>query len=202
MNKGAIGGIIVGACAGVLFILVGVFLWYRRRNRPLGLIHTEEPPDSASYGTGLITFHTPSLPTTVERYPPLPISTSSTTMLQPPSAFTSTSTSTFTPSPPHSSSSASNSDPRSRLILHNPNLPLTGPSHGGTLGPVNNITPVSENTGPYQNPGHVCTSENPAFRSLISPFFPFVDDTAATATRELEPPAFCKRIGGAVVTRN
>ena len=152
LSKGAIGGIAVGGCAGVLLVLVGVFLWHRRRAGRSGLTHVEDPSGLADYGTGPVTFHTPSLPLTAEWYPPLPVPA---TVVHPPST-----------SPPQSNSSASNSDSRHRLIMHNPNPSLTGPAD--IAGALLDIAPVSSDTRPHQNPAQVCASWGAAFHSLIS----------------------------------
>lgn len=184
MSKGAIGGIAVGGCAGVLLVLVGVFLWHRRRSRRSGLTHAGDPSGLVDYGTGPVTFHTPSLPLTTERYPPLLVPT---TVVHPPST-----------SPPQSNSSASNSDSRHRLIMHNPNPSLTGPAD--LAGALLDIAPVPPDTRPPQTPADVCASGRPTFHLLISTFLISVDAATTTATRELRYSASRKRLSFAVVT--
>ena len=154
LGGGAIGGIIVGACASLLLILSCVFLWYRRRNRRPGSIH-KNPAATVDHDTGPIAFHTPSLPATVERYQPLSLSASSSSLLQLPSVPAPT------PSPPQSNSS--NADSRSRLVLHNPNT-----SFSGALGPVQGSAPASENNV------HVGAPAKSAFHFLTPSFVPFV----------------------------
>lgn len=137
LSKGAIGGITVGGCAGVLFVLVGVFFWHRRRSRRSGLTHADDPSGLVDYGTGPVTFHTPSLPLTTERYPPHPVPA---TVVHPPST-----------SSPQSNSSASNPDSRHRLVMHNPNPSLTGPAD--IPGALLDIASMSSDTRP---PANVC----------------------------------------------
>ena len=160
LGGGAIGGIVVGACASLLLILSCVFFWYRRRNGRPGPIYSESPSAAADHDTGPIAFHTPSLPTTVERYQPLSLSASSSSLLQLPSVPAPT------PSPPQSNSS--NADSRSRLVLHNPNT-----SFSGALGPVQGSAPASENNVPHQT-RHVGAPAKSAFRFLTPSFVPFV----------------------------
>jgi len=151
LDGGSVGGIVVGACASLLLILFCVFLW-RRRRRPITI---ENPLATADQGTGLITFHTPTLPAAVEQYQPLSVS-SNTALLQPPSAST--------PSPSHSNSSASNSGSRSRLVLDDPN-----PSSSGVLGPAQESAPASENTRPHQAPGYVSAAVELTFHPFTNP---------------------------------
>ena len=151
LNGGALGGTVVGACAGLLLVLVCVFLWYRKR-RPIPI---ENPPVTVDQGAGPIIFHTPTLPADVEQYQPLSTSLSTNAnLLQLPS--------TSTPSPPHSNSSASNSGSRSRLVLHNPN-----PSFSGIVGSAQESAPASENTRLYQTPVHVSGVAKPTYISFI-----------------------------------
>jgi hypothetical protein len=159
LDGGVIGGIVVGACAGLLLILVCVFLWYRNR-RP---VHIENPPATTDQNAGPITFHIPTLPAAAEQYQPLSVSTSADiNLLQPPSTSTSSS--------PHSNSSASDSGGRSRLILHNPNPPVNG-----ALDSVQGSAPASENTRPYQSPVYVGVGAERAFHLFANPtssFYP------------------------------
>lgn len=144
LNGGAIGGTVVGACAGLLFILVCVFLWYRKKRS----VPTRNPPATADQDTGPTTFHIPTLPAAVEQYQPSYVySSTNTGLLQPPS--------TSSLSPPHSNS-ASNSGSRSGIIMHNPN-----PSFSGNLGSAQESAPASENTRPYQDPVHVSALAKP-----------------------------------------
>jgi len=137
LSGGAIGGIVIGVCAGLLLILACAFLWYRnRRPKP---ISTKDPENTTDQGTDLVTFHTPTLPSTIESYQPLSVAASNPNLLQPPGANP-------TISPPHSNSS-SDADSRSRLVLHNPN-----PSISNTSGPVQEGAPAPENAGLYPAP--------------------------------------------------
>lgn len=151
-SGGAIGGIAVGACAGILLLLFGVFLWWRRSHRQQGSVPVDVPLSVTDYSTGPVTFHTPSLPTAVPR--DQTSTTSEIGLLQP------SPTPNSTPSSPHSNSSASNSNSGSgRLILHNPSPSLSGSGHGGTQSSLHEILSVSESAVPYQSPAYVCISE-------------------------------------------
>jgi len=149
LGAGTIGGIVVGSCGVVLIALFGVFFWYRRRSKRFEQKGSDNTPSPADYGTGPVTYHTPSLPTTVERYTPLPISSSTDTNLIQPHVNPNS-----TPSPPHSSSSASGSGSRTRLVLHNPN-PSFGSGHGAAQGPVQDVPSILESIEPYQTPNYV-----------------------------------------------
>lgn len=149
LSGGTIGGIVIGVCAGLLLILIGAFLWYRnRRPKPTP---TKDSQSAIDLGAGIGTFHTPTLPATVERYQPLLVAGSTTTnLLQPHSGATPT------VSPAHSSSTTSHTDSRSRLVLHNPN-----PATRDTSGPVQEGAPAPENAGLYPTSVHVGTSAKP-----------------------------------------
>ncbi|KAF9793501.1 hypothetical protein BJ322DRAFT_1035047 [Thelephora terrestris] len=141
LSGGTIGGIAVGACAGILLILFGVFFWWRRRHRHPGLISAEDPKSTAD--TGPVTFHTPSLPATVERQHLI----SNASLTTDPSLINPSST--LNPTPPQSNSSGSNADSRARLILHNPT-----PSFGNSGHELQEMFSGPEITVPNQNPGH------------------------------------------------
>jgi len=62
----ATGGLVAGAIVGVLLILFGVFMYYRRKRRQATSSDNDRvfeiPKSKHSYGTGPVAHHTPSLP--------------------------------------------------------------------------------------------------------------------------------------------
>ena len=175
LNGETIGGIVVGAGAGVLLILFGVFLWWWRRRRRPGLLPLEDPKPPTHHDTGPITPHLPSLPTTAERNrsPTVP-SITDPSFAPPPSISASI------PSLPQSNDSTTDSDPAARLISHYPTSSSSGSGRDRTQSPTHEASPLSESARPYQAPGYVRDSEKPRFFLLITSI---TDVPAASAAR-------------------